>query len=200
MTTRADVLSGPFVYPGNGHSYYLLSRGLFAQAETEAQALGGHLSTINNAEEDQWVFETFFPIVSGLDVPFDQKDCIALVIGLNDVNPDDNVWEWVDGDPCEYRNWAAGQPQNNAWENMAAIGMDGKWYDYFNHFNHPFPDDPYGIAEVIPEPSTLALLGMGAMGLLALVRRRDNSAIRVNFVNKAKRRADLGQAEYKPHK
>jgi hypothetical protein len=48
----------------NGHTYYLLDTDgtkWWHEAEAEAALLGGHLVTINTAEEDQWVFETFAP-------------------------------------------------------------------------------------------------------------------------------------------
>ena len=56
---RAGILAGPVVNPANGHTYYLLSRNKWSNAEAEAVTLGGHLATIRNATEDRWIYSTF---------------------------------------------------------------------------------------------------------------------------------------------
>jgi hypothetical protein len=43
----------------NGHVYYLLPQSTWSASEADAQALGGHLVTINDQAEQQWVFSTF---------------------------------------------------------------------------------------------------------------------------------------------
>ena len=55
----AGILAGPITNPSNGHIYYLLTATNWNNAEKEAVALGGHLVTINNAAEDQWVYTNF---------------------------------------------------------------------------------------------------------------------------------------------
>src|SRR5688572_25005315 len=74
----AAILAGPVVYPGNGHSYYLLTQGFWPAAEAEAISLGGHLATIRNATEDSFVFTTFAPLVA-------EAGNRSLLIGLNDL-------------------------------------------------------------------------------------------------------------------
>src|SRR5258708_25387092 len=59
LSAQAGILAGPIVNPLNGHSYYLLSQNTWSNAETEAVSLGGHLATIRNEGENQWVFSTF---------------------------------------------------------------------------------------------------------------------------------------------
>ncbi len=56
---HAGILSGPVLNPANGHIYYLLSQNTWSNAEAEAVSLGGHLATIRNAAENQWVYSTF---------------------------------------------------------------------------------------------------------------------------------------------
>ena len=47
------------VNPSNGHVYYLLPPSSWQEAEAAAQALGGHLASINDASEQDWVFSMF---------------------------------------------------------------------------------------------------------------------------------------------
>ena len=58
-SAKGDIIAGPIVNPANGHSYYFLSQNTWTGAEAEAVTLGGHLVTINNAAENQWVDDTF---------------------------------------------------------------------------------------------------------------------------------------------
>jgi hypothetical protein len=88
---------GPVYNPNNGRYYSLLSQNSWSASATEAQALGGNLATINDAAENNWVFDTFSA---------GQRN---LWIGLQDTNLD-GVFAWVDGAPVSYTNWGAGQP------------------------------------------------------------------------------------------
>ena len=56
LSAHAGILAGPIVNPSNGHTYYLLSKNTLSNAEAEAVSLGGHLVTIRNAGEQEWVF------------------------------------------------------------------------------------------------------------------------------------------------
>ena len=47
------------IYPGNNHTYHLLSASSWSDAASVARSLGGFLVTIDDAEEDQWIFDTF---------------------------------------------------------------------------------------------------------------------------------------------
>ncbi len=96
----AVVMAGPIVNPANGHEYFLLQAASWADAEAEAITLGGHLVTIDDAAENDWVWETFQP--SG--GPF--------WIGLNDVIQE-GVHVWVNGTPTSYTNWWVGGGEPN---------------------------------------------------------------------------------------
>ena len=58
-TAQADVLYGPKTNASNGHSYYMLSSQSWIAAQAEAVSLGGNLTTIRSAQENQWLLDTF---------------------------------------------------------------------------------------------------------------------------------------------
>lgn len=95
-------IAGPITNAANGHWYYLLSPTNWAAAEAIAVSLGGHLATINNAAENQWVFDNFssFGVVER-----------TLWLGLNDAGQE-YIWFWASGQPVTYVNWAPGEPNN----------------------------------------------------------------------------------------
>src|SRR6185503_21148474 len=56
-----NAFGGPAVLdtainPDNGHVYYLLDKSDWTSAENAAVALGGHLATIRNTAEDNWIW------------------------------------------------------------------------------------------------------------------------------------------------
>jgi len=125
---RAAVLAGPITNAANGHLYYLLSRNTWTASEAEARGLGGHLVTINDAAENQWVLDTFLPLMTGVS---DAR----LWIGLNDA-ANEGQFVWASGEPVTFTNWYPGEPNNLVGvEHYAAIihlifaPPDGRWND-----------------------------------------------------------------------
>lgn len=158
-SASAEVLSGPVTNPANGHTYYLLSRQPWTSAEVEAVSLGGHLATINDLAENEWVAAQFRQ-------PFG-----AMWIGLNDAAVE-GTYVWVSGDPSPYRNWYGGTPavsQPDA--DYIAIRFDrfNQWIPYPNG-SATFGTD-VGVAEVIPEPGATWFLVVAASRLLRRTRR-----------------------------
>ena len=96
------LLAGPITNSANGHWYYLLGPTNWPAAEQIAVSLGGHLATINNAAENNWVF-TNFSTFGGVER--------TLWLGFNDAGQE-NIWFWVGGAPATYINWAPGEPNN----------------------------------------------------------------------------------------
>ena len=47
------------VNPSNNKTYHLLSEGSWSESALVARALDGFLTTIDDAAENQWVFDTF---------------------------------------------------------------------------------------------------------------------------------------------
>ena len=89
----------PILYEFRGNTYQL-STGEKSWGEVQAEALskGGNLVTINSAEEDAWLRQTF-----GTTEGF--------WTGLNDQTREGN-FEWASGQAIAYTNWAPGQPNN----------------------------------------------------------------------------------------
>jgi hypothetical protein len=165
----ATPVLGPVVYPANGHDYYLLTVDSWSASELEAVALGGHLVTVNNQAENDWVFATF-----GQDR--------NLWIGLHDANLN-GQFTWASGEISSYSNWSPGEPNNlgvepavHMWGNLADIAaaptmrLPGTW----NNLDNSPPERPgihaFGVVEVIPEPPASSLLIIGG-GLMIALRR-----------------------------
>jgi len=87
---RGAVLAGPLTNAANGHAYYLLSDTSWTASEAEARGLGGHLVTINDAAENQWVLNSFSPLTGVPEA--------KLWIGLNDA-ANERQFVWASGEP-----------------------------------------------------------------------------------------------------
>src|SRR5688572_5246664 len=95
----------------NGHTYHLLSSDNWTNSETFAQALGGHLVTINDDAESAFVFNTFT-----------EKGKLnrGLWIGLNDL-ANEGSFVWSSGEPVTFTKFAVGEPNNGSGENYVHI-------------------------------------------------------------------------------
>ncbi|MDA0648286.1 MAG: lectin-like protein [archaeon] len=132
------------INPSNNNTYYLLSEGSWTDSAEAARGLGGFLVTVDDGEENDWLFDTF--------ASFDNQTR-HLWIGLSDADDEGN-FRWHDGTPFFYRSWGEGQPGQGGDEdyvhitgtNMGNI-QPGDWND--------LEDDPqyfpvYGVVEVGP--------------------------------------------------
>lgn len=151
-------------YTYNGSEYAAtFAAGPWDDVEAEAAAIGADLVTINDDAENVWLTDNFeFAKVPGHS---------AIWIGYHEVS---GAWEWVSGEPVTY----AGQLCNSCF-------LDPGPHMYLHTSSHAHPStwnynvwhdtltDHYlrGIIEV-PEPTTLSLLGLGAAGLVTLLRKR----------------------------
>jgi len=97
-------LSPEIINPENGHTYILLSQGNWTDSEAEAVILGGHLATIKNQAEEDFISD-FFTFYGG------QRH--GLWIGLHEAESSAR-FVWVTRSPVIYTDWFGGkQPPNN---------------------------------------------------------------------------------------
>jgi hypothetical protein len=155
----------------SGHRYYLISENTGSGAELEAQALGGHLATINSEPEHNFLWNTWGgSLGTGL----------GLWIGLTDQASEGN-FVWMSGEPVTFTNWASGtaEPNNGRgryeedFVNMdSRFSTSGKWNDVPDA--GPGWSSARGLVELThtPEPTTLVLFGSGVAAGLFLRRRR----------------------------
>jgi hypothetical protein len=166
-----------FFNPATGHEYRITNIAYWGisdtstrtfpdwwDAEAEAVADGGHLVTINDAAENNWLVGTF--------------GTGSLYIGLTDWGSEGSFY-WISGEPVTYLNWDVGQPDNahaggedathiNHWTNA------GYWNDLGAQGNAPAHPSYRGIIErtVVPEPTTIFALLAGGLAVFAVRRRR----------------------------
>jgi hypothetical protein len=137
----------------NGHTYYLLDAGSFDVKQAEATSLGGYLTTINDAAENQFLLTTF----AGAGMFY---------IGLTDVAVPDS-FEWINGEPVTYTNWNTGEPNNaGGGEAWTQFRTDGTWNDIPQVSMLAVAETP------IPEPVTAILFGLSLAGAVLLRKRR----------------------------
>jgi hypothetical protein len=109
-----DWREWPVSEGGNGHFYAVTSPyGTWHQCRDKAIAAGGHLVTINDAAENEWLHRQY-----GTPGQFGQ----GLWTGFNDLGAEGH-WEWVGGDggwwengnpaSTSYVNWYPGTPEPN---------------------------------------------------------------------------------------
>lgn len=178
---HAGVIDGPVVNPANGHAYYLLDADTWTSSESQAEALGGHLATVNDAAENTWLFSTFEKF-GGVDR--------YLWIGLQDPTNDfltgsahQMLFGWADGDTSTYRNWGPAQPDNNGAREFYGMiwragdpqpnQVPGTWNDAPNSLAIFIGSPPaYGVVEVAtPLPASAWGVVLGAVTAALLGRR-----------------------------
>ena len=119
----SSVLAGPITNPANGHAYFLLAPASWTAAEASAVAMGGHLVTINDAAENEFVRTAV--------LAFDGADRRGW-IGLNDVKVE-GTFTWKSGEPVTFTNWSGGEPNNSGGvEDYVEMFGNGLWNDQSN--------------------------------------------------------------------
>ncbi|WP_199248851.1 SBBP repeat-containing protein [[Phormidium] sp. ETS-05] len=142
-----DILNWTFsdsvyTHPETGHKYFLTTPDTWLGAQEQAQALGGNLVTIDDAAENQWLFDTF-----GNGPKW---------IGLNDSPIYGNTegdYQWVSGDAVTFLNWRSTPdntlhtPEGEDFSETNFYGV-GTWNDMPSQQNWIRP----GIVEITAPP------------------------------------------------
>src|SRR5262249_16693934 len=89
------VIDGPVVNPATGNTYYLLSKATWADSEAKANLLGGHLTTISDAAENEWVSQTFGA---------DRNLWTGLYQPVGSAEPAGG-WTWISGVALDFAKW-----------------------------------------------------------------------------------------------
>lgn len=147
---QARPLSPPMVNPNNHHFYLLLDTATWKDSEAEALALGGHLATIRNQAEEDWMVRTFGS--------YSGKQRL-LWIGLSDTAKKFH-FSWSSGESSSYTCWAQGEPNNaGRGEDFVAIyypnhSQGGKWNDWNDRTEDPIGLPMNGVVEIVPANET----------------------------------------------
>ena len=184
VAQAVPVLSGPIFDPANGRQYYLLDKSTWSAAESQAVAMGGHLATIRNQSENDFVFNTFSHFAG------EPRD---LWIGLSDAGHE-GTFTWSSGLPLTFSNFQINQPDNGAGdptsgaENYVHMNtqrgarphvtgwIDGKWNDFqdvdsYTYFGGIATQTIDGVVET-PEPGAISLVAIGVMLVSRRTRRK----------------------------
>lgn len=139
-----------------GHIYFLTNPALgnkWTDAEAQAVAAGGHLVTINDANEQAWLNKTFVNYV-----PYGESSVReSYWIGLRDPVGDNTSDSWVSGESLTYTHWAPrppgapeefGEPSSSyeQYDELNPLSAPGYWNDRTNDAS---PIGGRGIVEVV---------------------------------------------------
>ncbi len=140
-TVPPPTIEQTFVNPANGHTYHQLSGSSWTDAENSAQVLGGHLVTIGDQAEHDWLVQNFHNY-QGVD--------IDLWTGFNDVATE-GTFVWSSGQPVTFTNWDVGEPNNGAGgEDFCALRKNNPLAFWNDLADAPtgFHANPHGLVEI----------------------------------------------------
>ena len=158
-----------------GHQYAItLDYSTWAQAEAWAVEVGGHLVTINDSAENDWLAETIRDVynANGQGQTWQNQAWIGLSYqGTGDMSLPDS-WKWINGEPITFWNPAPDLPSFDG-THMYVCGNNHPWPGTWG--NNPLHEIelgyyPRGIIE-IPEPGTIIFTAIGA-GFVGWLQRR----------------------------
>ncbi len=163
---------------GNDHWYGIARSdtggGLnWTDAEAVATSNNGHLVTIDDLNENNWLMSTFPQSTSGIL-------WIGLYAPTGNYWTDLSTWEWVDGSSSTYRKWRTLQPDyGNGNDRYTVLNFSPDGWDNYPHDG--WQGAPFGLVERVPgggsavplpASSALALVGLALLAIGRVRRRR----------------------------
>lgn len=162
----------PMTWNGNTYDIFHFEGSLtWDEARMMAESMGGHLVTITSEAENDFVSS----LVSDYGVGNRERYWLggyqhAAGTGATYESDPSAGWAWVTGEEWAYTNWAANEPNNG-------VGGTQHWLHYWpsaglwDDMENRAVMDGFVIEYEVPEPGSLALLGLGLLGL-GIARRR----------------------------
>ena len=151
-----------------------------AASASEYVGLSGHLVTITSEDENLFVFalidnDEYWASESG---GYYRGPWIGGTAKVGATLPYDplNDWEWVTGEAFTYQNWRPGEPNGDGGGVHFADDPGRVRSAEWNDLPSEFPLNGYVVEYQVPEPSTLAIFGVGMVGLLSYAWRRKPAA------------------------
>jgi hypothetical protein len=143
--------------PANGHVYHLLEFSSWNAAEARAVELGGHLTTVDDQAEHDWITANFHNF-QGVD--------IDLWNGFND-SAVEGTWAWVNGDPVTFTNWDLNEPNNaGAGEDYCCMRKNNPaalWNDLAENPTG-FHNEVHGVVELPPATTVYCTAKINSLG------------------------------------
>ena len=160
-TITLDVVPPPsiqstLVNPANGHTYHLLTGSSWTLSEQAAVALGGHLVTIGDQAEQDWIVANFHNF-QGVD--------IDIWTGLTDAAAE-GTFVWISGQPVTFTLWDLNEPNNsNGNENYCALRQNNPLALWNDLADAPtgFHANPHGLVEIEANPGSAFCAGDGSL-------------------------------------